>query len=296
MSNTRWWFVMHFFLCFSSLFAVVPFSGQATEIIYPSRESLNDTRNDDVVELLEMILERTVSTDGPYTMRPAAGNMNEARSIELLKQGQYLNLIWATTTGDVEDTLLPIYIPVRKGILGYRIFLIHQQEQEKFSKITTLQELRSLIVGQGHWWNDVKVFEANGFKVVTGSKYEGLFKMLIQGRFDYFSRGFNEAFEEYDARKYRLKDLHVEQTLLLYYPWPKFFYVSLKYPEIKDRVERGFRLLIADGTYQQWFLKYNKEAIDRANLKGRRLFIINNPLLPDFVPIHDKPLWYDPFQ
>lgn len=296
MSNTRWWFVVHSFLCFLCLFAVIPFFGQATEVIYPPRESSNDTRNNDVVELLEMILERTVSTDGPYTIHSAVGNMNEARSIELLKQGLYLNVIWSSATDDVEDALLPIHIPIRKGGLGYRVFLIRQQDQKKFSKVKTLQELKALSVGQGHFWNDVKVFEANDFKVVTGSTYEGLFEMLVQGRFDYFSRGFNEAPVEYDARKHRLKDLHIEQALLLYYPWPKFFYVSPNHPEIKDRVERGFRLIIADGTYQQWFLKYNKEAIDRANLKGRRLFILNNPLLPSSVPIHDKQLWYDPFQ
>ena len=40
---------------------------------------------------------------------------------------------------------LPVRIPIRKGILGYRIFLIRKQVREKFAKITTLDELKQLM-------------------------------------------------------------------------------------------------------------------------------------------------------
>ena len=92
--------------------------------------------------------------------------------------------------------------------------------------INTLEELKKLKVGQGHVWNDVKVFKANDFKVVTGPDYEGLFDMLSAERFDYFSRGINEAPKEYDERKARLPNLFIEESILLYYPWPKYFFTS----------------------------------------------------------------------
>ncbi|WP_163835570.1 hypothetical protein [Spartinivicinus ruber] len=148
--------------------------------------------------------------------------MNEARYTELLVEGKLLTLIWTSVTEDIEKQLLPIRIPVRKGILGYRIFLIRVQDKDKFEAISNLNQLKKMKVGQGHFWNDVKVFKANGIKVVTGSNYEGLFGMLSEGRFDYFSRGFNEAPIEYEARKHKYPNLHIEQKLLLYYPWPKF--------------------------------------------------------------------------
>jgi len=265
------------------------------EVIHPPKEIEGDTRDDDIVELLEMILEKTVKTDGPFKMHPAV-QMNEARYTESIKQGKHLNLIWTSVTTDLEQQLLPIRIPIRKGILGFRVFLIRKQDQAKFRTIRSVDDLKELSVGQGHFWNDVKVFHANGFKVVTGSSYEGLFEMLIQGKFDYFSRGINEAPMEYEARKHRLPDLSIEQEILLYYPWPKFFYVSPNHPELKDRLERGFKLLIADGAHQKWFWKHNQEAIKRSNLKNRRLFTLKNPLLPLSIPFNQKQLWYDPFQ
>ncbi len=57
-------------------------------------------------------------------------------------------------------------------------------------------------MGQGHYWNDVKVFEANGFQVEKSGRYELLFKMLLGGRFDFFSRGMVEAFVEYEERRH----------------------------------------------------------------------------------------------
>jgi len=265
------------------------------EIIYPSKETEADIRDDDIVELLKIILQRTVETDGDFTMRTAP-MMNEARFTKFLKKGKQLNIIWTSATPELDKQSIPIHIPIRKGILGYRIFLIDKKNQAKFENINSLEELKVLTVGQEHFWNDVEVFKANGFQVIKGGSYEGLFNMLIRGRFDYFSRGFNEAYKEYEMRKQKFPSLFVEQNILLYYPWPKFFYVSLNHPKIADRVKRGFKLIIADGTYEQWFLKYNQEAIKQAKLSQRKLFKLNNPLLPSSVPLNQKDLWYDPFR
>ncbi len=270
-------------------------SGQELEIIYPPPESEGDTRDNDVVELLHMILQKTVPTYGPFTMRPDVP-MNEARYTEFLKKGKRLNIIWTSVTKSLETELRPIRIPIRKGILGYRIFLIRKQDQVKFAHITTLDDLKGLVVGQGHFWNDVKVFEANGFQVEKSGQYELLFKMLHAGRFDFFSRGMVEAFVEYEERKDTFPNLHVEETLLLYYPWPKFFYVSHTNPQLVGRIQRGFEMVLQDGSYDTWFEKYNRAAIERANLTGRRLFKLENPLLPPTVPLDKPKLWYDPFQ
>ncbi len=195
-----------------------------------------------------------------------------------------------------EAKFIPIRIPIRKGLMGYRIFLIRKQDRSRFASIRTLKELKKLRVGQGHIWNDVKVFKANEFNVVTSTSYEGLFKMLIHGRFDYFSRGINEAPNEYRERKETLPDLFVEEKILLYYPWPKYFFTSKKTPELAKRIERGLKIMIKDGSFEKHFMKYHQKDIELTNLKKRRLFKIHNPLLPLTAPIDQKELWFDPFK
>jgi hypothetical protein len=211
-------------------------------------------------------------------------------------RGKFANVIWAPVTKDMEANALAIHIPVRKGILGYRIFLIRKQDRAKFAAIKSLEELKKLSVGQGREWEDVKVLRANDFIVETGINYEGLFEMLSKGRFDYFSRGINEAPEEYAARKDKLPNLWVEEKLLLYYPWPKFFYVSKNNPKLAERIEQGLNIMIKDGSFDKVFYKYHGSAIKNTNLKGRKIFRIGNPLLPPVVPFDRKELWFDPFE
>jgi hypothetical protein len=55
------------------------------------------------------------------------------------------------------------------------VYLIRKEDQAKFSAIKTLADLRKNTIGQGAGWLDVKILKHNGFNVVTGSDYDGLF-------------------------------------------------------------------------------------------------------------------------
>ena len=160
------------------------------EVVYPRPESANDTRDLDAVEILRTALEKTEPSDGAFTMRPTEFVMNPARYHEEIIEGDNLNVLWAFPTEQLEQDALPIRIPIRKGLLGYRILLIRKQDREKFAKIATLEDLKRLTCGRGLGWKDVEIFKANGFPMVLGNNYEGLFQMLVDERFDYFDRGF----------------------------------------------------------------------------------------------------------
>lgn len=282
-------------LLICSCIAFPAIAEELTVIYSPSPVSQDDKRFDYGINLLQQVLEKTISSYGPFKMLPAE-NMNVGRAIEFLikEDAETVNVVWSTTSQNREKSLLPIRIPIRKGLLGYRVFLIKKENQAKFDNIKTVEELKKLKVGQGHIWNDVKVFKENGFDVVTGPDYEGLFRMLAEDRFDYFSRGFNEAPEEYEARKDMLPSLSIEETILLYYPWPKYFFTSKNNPLIAKRIELGLKIMIQDGTFEEIFKKYHKKDIERVNLKNRKLFKIINPLLPSKTPFDQKELWFDP--
>src|ERR1700722_8111522 len=102
---------------------------------------------------------------------PSSVRMNEARYlVELENQVSVsrlvpLNVAWSSTSVAKEKNLLPIRIPISKGILGYRIALIAKDKQAKFDQVKTLADIRDFTIGQGLGWGDIKVYEANGFNV-----------------------------------------------------------------------------------------------------------------------------------
>lgn len=274
------------------LFGLVSF-GQDV-VIYPKFQSKNDVRFLEQVELLKTALEKTKAEYGPYSLMQSKSDMNELRYIEEVKEAKAINVIWYGTNESIEKELIPIRIPIGKGILGYRIFLINKNNQNKFREIKTLEDLKKYSVGQGIDWGDVKVLEAAGITVVKGNNYEGLFGMLATSRFDYFSRGVNEAYDELETRKDKFPNMTVEETITLYYPWPYYFFVSPKTPKVAERIEKGLNIMIKDGSFDKIFNKYNRESIIKANLKGRKIIKIKNSFLPKKTPLERKELWFTP--
>jgi hypothetical protein len=54
------------------------------------------------------------------------------------------------------------------------------------------------------------------------------------------------------------------------------------------------RAMIADGSYDAIFDRYQRWKIDSLHLRTRTMFKIANPLLGPETPIADKRLWFEP--
>lgn len=263
------------------------------KVTYPANETAGDTRFNDLLEIMRTALEKTTPEFGPFEMEASAEKMNEERTLNELKGGKVVNIAWSSTSTDKEKDLLPIRIPLRKGILGYRVALIQADKQAEIDKVTTLAELKKLTIGQGTGWGDVALYEANGFKVTT-AKYDELFKMTAGGRFDLFPRGISEAFAEQEHNVKANPKLAVEKNILIYYPWPYYFFFNKADGALQKRMEAGIRKMIKDGSFDAIFKKYNGKAVAQANLKGRKIFRIKNALLPKETPFEDPTLWFNP--
>jgi ABC-type amino acid transport substrate-binding protein len=200
------------------------------------------------------------------------------------------------TTPELEKALVPVRIPVDKNLGGYMVFLIRKEDAGRFAAVKTVEDLKKFKIGQGLGWLDVDILRANGFNVVTGSNYDGLFDMLANGRFDAFSRAAVEILDEYRERHEKIPDLAIEQTFILYYPLPMYFWFSKNDDgeRLAARAREGMMGMIEDGTYDRIFLKYQKWKIDALHLRERKIFRISNPLLGPETPFSDKRLWYDP--
>lgn len=204
-----------------------------------------------------------------------------------------VNIFWNAPTKEAVKDFLPINFPTRKGILGYRVFIINKENILQFKNVEKVEDLKKLILLQGPGWADVEIFKENNFNVIEGGDYEGLFGMMSKQRADYFSRGITEAFEEVESRKKKFKNLFVEESILLYYDWPFFFLVNKNNEKLKKRLETGFNRAIKDGSRDMLFDKYYSEHIKRAKIKSRKIFKIKNSNLWEGIDRNKSNYWLE---
>ena len=266
------------------------------EYIYHPPESALDVRYVYHWEILRTALDKTKPKWGPYRMVPSEFMTEQRQAFELKKATGKLTVMYLSTTPEFEKTLIPIRIPVDKNLGGYCVFLIRKDNRRRFANIRSIDDLKKFRYGLGLGWIDVDILRTSGFTVVTGSSYEGLFEMLVQKRFDIFLRAATEVLDEYDQRKQRLPELSIEESTIFYYPLPMYFWFP-KTPQgrrLAARAEEGMRMMIADGTYDRIFDKYQRQKIMRLRLKERKIFRIPNPNVGPETPMFDQRLWFDP--
>ena len=272
----------------------------ANVLVYPRSESLTDTQYIYDYELLRQALEATIPSHGPYELKPSAVPMNQARAGEEIAAGSGLANIFArSTAAEHEERFLPVRIPIDKGLISYRVFLVRDDMQDRFGDVRTLNDLRAYSVGSFTTWADTSILRAAGFKVVTGDSYEGLFRMLVARRFDFFSRSADEAYREYDERRGLLPEMKVEQNLLLYFPTTRYFFLRRgeEGEKLAARIEEGLNLMLKAGSFDAHFQRYKGPLIARARLKTRKVFRIDNPYMSAQTRalLKSRPeLWYDP--
>ncbi len=283
---------MQAFLIFLTLLTFCNISiGSPLTIRHIKPVSSEDTRNEYFVSLLKLSLDKTKNL-GSYKLASAGNKMVQRRAIANLSQGISIDILWTMTSKEREETLLPIRIPLLKGLLGHRIFIIKKEDESRFSKIENINELKSLSAGQGKGWPDTDILKSSGFKVVESPTYISLFKMLESNRFDYFPRGVNEPWSE--VVQHQDKNLVVEKTLLIQYPAPIYFFFKKSNSALASRIEKGLWLAIEDGSFDKLFKSHpaNTDIFKKANINNRKIFRIPNPLLSNETPIDNKKLWY----
>jgi ABC-type amino acid transport substrate-binding protein len=264
--------------------------------IHHPPESARDVRYVYQWQVLQTALEKTTAQWGPYRM-VASEVMTERRlAYELRNSTPNLTVMYLGTTPDFERELLPVRIPVDRNLGGYCIFLIRAGEQARFDAVRGLDDLKKFTYGLGLGWIDVEILTSNGFRVVTGSSYDGLFEMLVHRRFDVFLRAAVEILEEYEQRKPEMHDLRIEDGLILYYPLPMYFWFAKTQQgrRLAERTEAGMRIMLADSSYDEIFDRFQRSKIERLHLKTRTIYRIDNPFLGPETPFADKRLWFDP--
>lgn len=284
---------MKHFVLWAFLLCTSCAAAQQIRIIPP--QSPHDASHSYFAKLLQESLNLTATEYGQsYVV--FSTKMEQGRALKELRSGRNLDVYWAGTSTDRESHLLPIKVPLLKGLLGFRIALIREERFDDFSALETLEQLRSFTACQGDHWLDSDILESAGIVVRRSPIYENLFNKLYAERCDFFPRGVHEAFGEVQARKHKYPSLIVYPDLIVYYPFPMYFFVSPENGVLAERIELGLERAIDSGFLEQLLKEHPVTShlfpIDK--WLHTKTVVLNNPLLPENVNVEEKRYWIRP--
>lgn len=242
-------------------------------------------------KLLELALSHAPGPVETFRLAPYAEDITQNRGMELLQSGA-IDVIALGTNAERESQMLPIKIDILRGIVGFRVFVIRAADQARMARMDEQALRKQLTFGLNSQWADLPILRANGFTVVTSSSYENLFGMLAAGRFDAFTRGLNEASRELNERKSTYPQLAVEHTQALYFPYPVYFWVKKGNTALAQRIERGLKASLADGSFRKLFETYHAAEIDMLAKEKRQVIRLANPILPAGTAEPDTRWWW----
>ena len=283
-------------LCAGALALAHVAGAQPMRFTHPPAESVSDVRHAYYWQLLKAALQANHAQFGDYELKAYAQPMNFTRAAAEVASGDdgRVNIVARATNLALEAQLRPVPIPLDRGLLGYRVFLILSELQPRLDAVRSLDELKHFSIGQSTPWTDVKILQANGFKLVLANDYEGLFKMLGARRFELFSRGVNEVRDEWLRHRQDIRDLVIERGIVLHYPMPRYFFVprTAQGERMAQRLQDGLQRLARSGEFEVRYQAYKRTVLEGVDLAGRRVFHLPNPELSSLAPTADS-FWWD---
>lgn len=272
-----------------ALFCAAPLAAET--LIYPQHSNGVDPEAY-VVELLRQAL---VKSGGDYQLQPSHRPMPQSRAEQSLEQNDgMVQLMWTMTTKAREESLLPIRIPIYKGLIGWRVPLVRREDKDWLAKVQGVNDLKPMRFGQRADWPDTRILRDNGLQVITSQSYDSLFRMLDAGRFDLFPREVVVAWDEQTRAAQQGLALEVDEHIVIHYPTAFYFFTSRARADLATAIERGLETMIADGSFEALFQQYHGETLKRAGLERRRVIELENLDLPPQTPFQREELWYRP--
>lgn len=272
-----------------------PSWGAGLTLVYPPPESAGDERHLYYWQLLDAALASNRDQYGAYSLQAYPTAMTFQRGVAEVESGNgRVNIVARATNIELERRLRPIRIPLDKGLLGTRLFLVMPPTLARLTKVRTLADLQKFTIGQSPAWSDARILEAAGFSLVLSDHYDSLFTMLGAGRFDLFSRGVIEIDSELRAKGGAVPGMMIDPNFALQYPLPRYYFVprTAEGERMAERIEDGLLRLRRSGEFERRYQAWKRLVLKDVNLGGRTVFRLANPQLGAETPLADK-FWWD---
>ena len=248
-------------------------------------------KNEYAFKLLQLALDSTITSHGPYQLKGDDSQLSFTRSSHMLEQGEAFQIAYFGASQGEGKNLIPIKEPLYRGLLGYRLLVTNQSNKPKLAEINSLTELQKYKAGFNNQWSDFPIFKTNRLHVESAISIKNLYKMLNYGRFDYLPRSIREVDAELERFNTQNESFEVVPSIALFYPHPVYFHVSPQYSELADRIEIGLINIKLNGSFETLFLKYHKQYLDKYNPIQRNVIYLKRY---HYSELPDVSWWFKP--
>lgn len=222
--------------------------------------------------------------------------MEQGRALRELEKGEFLDVFWVGTDLTKEQEFRAIRIPLERGLMGFRKFILHKDSVAKFNTIRSLQQLQQFTACQGAFWPDVDIMRNSGLKVEEAPVYENIFKQMVAKRCDYFPRGVHEGVIELEQRRTLYPELVRYDPLILHYPFTIYFFTHKNNEALALWIEQGLEQMIDDGELLQHMQQQEltRHVFPLQHKTTEQWISIPNPLLSPDTPVNNSRYWFQP--
>lgn len=249
----------------------------AIDIVKTKHPDVFDKKAEHRLEVIRRALEITEPEYGAFKIEKYSQERSVGKSLKALVDRGFINTMIMPANELWDSYSIPIKIPVRLGLLSYRVLLVNENDLPTFAKTQTLVELSELTAGLISGWATTKAFKSNNMKLIGINHFDGLFLMLKKNRFDYIPRGIHEVYDELLTRKSSVKGIVIEPSIALYLPTSTNFYIAKTEPRLAKRLSSGMQEMLESGELKDILYKYFSVEIKRANIAARKIIKIENP-------------------
>ncbi len=259
-------------------------------ITYPQSTVENDERVAYPLSLLELALSKTGVR---YQIKPSSSPIRQQRAVKRLEENLEINLMWTMTDIQREEDLLPVRIPINKGLSGWRLLLVRNDNPLYKASIESFEQLLKYKPVQGISWPDTKIMQNSGFNVVTARDYIESRELLLIGAADFFPRAITEIYSEL-KKEGQSSGLRIKPNVAIRYPSATYFFVNKRNKTLAKLLETGLMRAVEDGSFDEHFEAFYANRIKSLEESDLVYFELDNQLLPPDTPINDQCFWYRP--
>ncbi len=223
-------------------------------------------------------------------------DMAENRMVRELRADRIIDILWLGGSKERARGLLVVPVPLERGLVGYRQFIIRKERVAEFDAIKTVADLANFKACQGAQWGDTEILRAAKLPLVTSVNHESLFKQLAAGRCDYFPRGIHQGKVELATRAVAYPDLMVYEPLILHYPFATYFYLHPKNKVLAQWLQDGLEKMIDDGE----LIAYMQQQVHTSSVfplhgtEAKLLLVLPNHNIPAFSDEKNPRYWFQP--
>ena len=228
-------------------------------------------------EVIHNALAKAQPKFGTIVLKPSHESSYKAAFERLRNNNPGFDAMISASHFEREEGLLPVYIPLDRGLLGVRVCLINQASQPYFSEVKNSTDFSrlSLQVVLDESWPDKGIMEANQIPVKSINSHDQRIQFVMENAKVCYSRSIFEIGREHAANP----DLVIEKELLLVYHQADILYFRKGAKNLAEAIQYGLIKSYEDGTFQQIYNRHFQSLKEKNNLYGRKIFFLQSPML-----------------